>query len=409
VKTAGLPPRGTSPSAGAENRPSPTASGRPAQDAEPPAPPASVATVAPDGTLDPVGRVTLQTIADRLGVSRMTVSNAFSRPDQLSADLRAQILAVADELGYVGPHPAARALASGNAGNVGLLMSDSLTYAVTDHVAVALLAAIADELGPTGRAMTLLPTTREQPFVPARDVAMDGAIVHSCIPDSDSVRWLIRRGLPLVFVDQDPARGYSSVNIDDRGGARAAAEHLLQLGHRRIGIATTGFGGEFGVLDDPLTAAVAQVERERLRGWLEALTTEVVEPVAVRVLHTDPAQNGLEAGKVLFAQPHRPTAVLCYSDAVASGVLEAALAAGLDVPGDVSLVGFDDSPLARSMRPPLTTVRQDVAAKGRAAISALTDAIDVARSGRTKRPRRVLLPTELVIRESTAPPARPSR
>ena len=361
------------------------------------------------GRLEPVARVTLQTIADRLGVSRMTVSNAFSRPDQLSADLRAQVLAVADELGYVGPNPAARALASGNAGNVGLLMSDSLRYTVTDHVAVALLAAIADELGPTGRALTLLPTTKDQPFVPARDVAMDGALVHSCIPKSDSVQWLLRRGLPLVFVDQDPERGYGSVNIDDRGGARAAAEHLVQLGHRRIGIATTGFGGDVGILDDPLTAAVAQVERERIRGWLEALTAAGIEPVTVRVPHTDPAQNGHEAAELLLAQRPRPTAILCYSDAVASGVLRAAVSAGLEVPRELSIVGFDDSPLARELRPALTTVRQDVAAKGRAAINALTDAIDSERAGRTKRPRRVLLPTELVVRESTAAPPRARR
>jgi len=383
---------------------------RPAEPAEPTEPTEPSTTPAPrPGRLDPVARVTLQTIADRLGVSRMTVSNAFSRPDQLSADLRAQVLAVADELGYVGPHPAARALASGNAGNVGLLMSDSLSYAVTDHVAIALLAAIADELGPTGRALTLLPTTKDQPFVPARDVAMDGALVHSCIPKSDSVQWLLRRGLPLVFVDQDPERGYSSVNIDDRGGARAAAEHLVQLGHRRIGIATTGFGGDVGILDDPLTAAVAQVERERIRGWLEALTAAGIEPVTVRVPHTDPAQNGREAAEVLLAQRPRPTAILCYSDAVASGVLRTAVAAGLEVPRDLSLVGFDDSPLARELRPELTTVRQDVAAKGRAAIKALTEAIDAERAGRTKRPRRVLMPTELVVRETTAAPPRAKR
>src|SRR4051812_3955220 len=297
----------------------------------------------------------LQTIADRLGVSRMTVSNAFSKPDQLSADLRTQIMQVAEELGYVGPHPAARALASGNAGNVGLLMSDSLSYAVTDHVAVALLAAIADELGPTGRALTLLPTTKDQPFVPARDVAMDGALVHSCIPKSEAVQWLLRRGLPLVFVDQDPERGYGSVNIDDRGGARAAAEHLLHLGHRRIAIATTGFGGDFGFLEDPLTAGAAQVERERLRGWMEALTAAGLEPVAVRVPHTDPAENGREGGEMLFADRRRITAVLCFSDAVASGVVRAAVAAGFEVPRDVSIVGFDDSPIARELRPALTT------------------------------------------------------
>src|ERR1039458_4452240 len=87
-----------------------------------------------------MGRVTLQTIADHLGVSRMTVSNAFSRPDQLSATLRDRVLAVADELGYAGPDPTARALASGTAGTVGVLLSETLTYALTDEVAMAFLA-----------------------------------------------------------------------------------------------------------------------------------------------------------------------------------------------------------------------------------------------------------------------------
>jgi DNA-binding LacI/PurR family transcriptional regulator len=89
-----------------------------------------------------MGRVTLQTIADHVGVSRMTVCNAFSGPDQLSATLRGRVLAVADELGYVGPDPTARALASGTAGTVGLLLSETLTYALTDEVAIAFLAGI---------------------------------------------------------------------------------------------------------------------------------------------------------------------------------------------------------------------------------------------------------------------------
>ena len=147
----------------------------------------------------------------------------------------------------------------------------------------------------------------------------------------------------------------------------------------------------------------------RIRGWLEALTAAGVEPIAVRVPHTDPAQNGREAAELLLAQRPRPTAILCYSDAVASGVLRAAVSAGLEVPRELSIVGFDDSPLARELRPALTTVRQDVAAKGRAAINALTDAIEAERAGRTKRPRRVLLPTELVVRESTAAPPRARR
>jgi DNA-binding LacI/PurR family transcriptional regulator len=351
-----------------------------------------------------VGRVTLQTIADQLGVSRMTVSNAFSRPDQLSAELRARILGVAEQLGYVGPDPAARALASGTAGNVGLLLSDTLAFALRDHVATAFLSSIAEELAPTGRALTLLTSMTPEEIVPARDVAMDGAFVYSCIPDSASVKWLIRRGLPLVFVDQDPARGHPSVNIDDRGGAQAAARHLVELGHRRVAVVTTGFGGRFGQLDDPLTAAGAHTERERITGWLAGLDGSGVEPTVLRLPHGDPAATGEEAGNRLFAARRRPTAVLCFSDAVASGVLRAADAAGLSVPADVSVVGFDDSPLALELRPRLTTVHQDVTRKGRAAAAALTGAIEAARAGTTKRPRRIVLPTELVARESTAPP-----
>ncbi|MGH8893940.1 MAG: LacI family DNA-binding transcriptional regulator, partial [Actinomycetes bacterium] len=168
-----------------------------------------------------MGRVTLQTVADRVGVSRMTVSNAFSRPDQLSATLRDRILQAAEELGYVGPDPAARALARGTTGAVGVLLTESLHYAFTDEVATGFLGAVTEELAPTGLALTLLSSTSHDDVVPSRDVAMDGALVYSCDVESAAVSWLIRRRLPLVFVDQAPAPGIPSVNIDDRAGARA--------------------------------------------------------------------------------------------------------------------------------------------------------------------------------------------
>lgn len=133
-----------------------------------------------------MGRVTLQ-VADHVGVSRMTVSNAFSRPDQLSPSLRERILSVANELGYVGPDPTARAQASGAAGTVGLLLSDTPRYALTDEVAMAFLAAVAAELGPSGLALTLLSAAPQGDIAPARDVAFDGALVYSCNPDSTAV------------------------------------------------------------------------------------------------------------------------------------------------------------------------------------------------------------------------------
>ena len=351
-----------------------------------------------------MARVTLQTIADALGVSRMTVSNAFSRPDQLSAELRAQVLSVAEKLGYAGPNPAARALARGTVGNVGVLLSDTLTYALTDHVANAFLAAITEELAPTGRALTLLPNVDQPNFVPARDIAMDGAVVSSCSTDSDAVNWLIKREVPLVFVDADPKPGFPSVNVDDRGGAAAAARHLVDLGHQHIAIATNGDAGEFASLADAREPRASHNERERFDGWSSVLSEAGLDAPVFRRPHTDPVASGVEAGQYLLALSPRPTAILCFSDAVASGVLRAARDAGLSVPDDVSIVGFDDSPLARQLSPELTTVRQNLAAKGRAAVAALNAQIEHKDEPAAARPHeRVLLPTELVVRGSTAP------
>jgi DNA-binding LacI/PurR family transcriptional regulator len=339
--------------------------------------------------------VTLKTVAERVGVSAMTVSNAFSRPDQLSPQLRERILAVADELGYAGPDPAARSLARGTTGTVGILRNESAQYSFTDEYSTILLAAVAEELGRAGLALTLLPSVDAGPALPARDVAMDGAIVDACSPASAGLHWLRRRGLPLVQLDQRPEAGTATVNVDDRGGAAAAARHLLDLGHRRIALVTlhSDDDGQF------------HPARERLAGWFDALRPAGVEPVVLRA-----AEHSHEAGTAAVSGPltgpDRPTAVLAVSDSVAGGVLRAAEDVGLQVPRDLSVVGFDDVPLAVRLRPELTTVRQDIAGKGRAAAAALVEAIARQRAGRPPEAARVLLPAELVVRGSTArPPA----
>ncbi len=351
--------------------------------------------------------MTLQTIADRVGVSRMTVSNAFSRPDQLSAELRGRILTAAEELGYAGPDPSARALARGTTGAVGVLLTDSLRNAFTDEVATTFLGAIAEELRPTGLALTLLSASERPEMIPARDVPMDGALVYSCNTQSTAVDWLRRRKLPLVFVDQAPWPGVPSINIDDRSGARLAAQHLVDLGHRRIDIVTTSILGPNGIVDDPVSAADGHVVRQRMLGWLDALHAAGIEPTVFQEWHSDEGsgkESANEAAGILLDKPERPTAILCFSDVIAYGVVQAASARGLSVPDDLSVVGFDDNPLAQRMRPALTTVRQDVAAKGHAAAAALTAAIAQSRSGTTTQVHHVLLPTELVIRDSTAKP-----
>jgi DNA-binding LacI/PurR family transcriptional regulator len=360
-------------------------------------------------------RVTLQTIADRVGVSRMTVSNAFSRPDQLSATLREQILAAAEELGYAGPDPAARALARGSTGAIGVLLTDTLQYAFTDEIATGFLGAVASALAPTGLALTLLTSSPQQrEVIPARDVAIDGALVYSCDVNSAGTAWLRRRKLPIVLVDQIPEAGLPSVNIDDRGGARAGAEHLVQLGHRRIAILSSSANGPFGRLEHPVVAT-SQVTGQRLGGWLEVLTAAGITPTVLQQRPYDPSAE-IEATRELLAAPEPPTAILCFSDAMAANAIQTIQDAGLRVPEDISVVGYDDSPLAERLRPPLTTVRQNVVAKGQAAVAALVAEIERVAAGERKTPpasaapapAEVLLPTELVIRASTAPPPRTS-
>lgn len=349
-----------------------------------------------------MGRVTLQTVADKVGVSRMTVSNAFSRPDQLSGELRTRILAAAEDLGYVGPDPSARALARGTTGAVGVLLTESVGTAFEDEIATGFFGALAEQLAPTGMAVALLPSTGSAEKIPARDVPMDGALVYSCAGDTPALGWLLRRKLPLVFVDQPPTDGADSVLLDEAGGGRAAAQHVLDLGHHRVGLLTMAWGRPAGIVADQTTAGSGYVAVERVRGWLEALEPAGAEVVAVQ-MPVNSERDGYAGAMLLLESAERPTAILCFSDLMALGAVHAAQDLGLRVPDDVSVVGFDDSSLATRMRPSLTTMRQDLTAKGRAAASALTAAIERARTGETDGARHVVLPAELVVRRSTGP------
>lgn len=342
--------------------------------------------------------MTLQTIADRVGVSRMTVSNAFSNPTQLSEALRAKILAAADELGYAGPDPSGRALATGTSSAIGILLTDTLDEAFTDDVATTFLGAIAQSIEGRGLAMTLLTAGQDDDTtVPARDVALDGAMVYSCRPTSPGRDWLIRRKLPLVFVDQDPIDGVAAVNVDDRGGARAAGRHVAELGHTRVAVMTY-------VVPERSGAAGGQVygraERERLEGWREGLGD--VDPVVVDLAHAADDDDVRAAARDLLTSDEAPTAIMCFSDLMALQVIGVASELGVRVPDDLSVVGFDDARFARFTTPPLTTVRQDVAAKGAHAATLLLAAIDARRDGVAPPTDRITLPTELVVRASTA-------
>ena len=346
-----------------------------------------------------MGKVTLQSIADEVGVSRMTVSNAFSRPEKLSAELRERILAVADALGYVGPDPAARALARGRTGTVGLLITGRLSEQASDPVATEFLVSVADALSDHGLALTLITAGVGGETVPARDVPMDGALVYVCEPESTDLAWLRRRDLPLVTVDQEALPGHPSINVDDRAGARAAAQHLVDLGHRRVGLLNL-HPIQGGALDEtPTDAPWNPPASERDAGWRAALAGAGIDP-AVELAPFRPVTAAYDAARRLLERPDRPTGLLCFSDVYAAQAMRAAESLGLRVPQDVSVVGFDDSSLATAVHPTLTTVSQPVSDKGRLAVAALLDSMGATGPD----PARTVLPTSLVVRESTAPP-----
>ncbi len=273
-----------------------------------------------------------------------------------------------------------------------MLLTDALSYVFSDEVSTIFLGALVDTLAPTGLAVTLLTSNDRDDVLPARDVAVDGAIVYSCRPSSAARDWLVRRKIPLVYVDQEPVAGAPSVNVDDRGGARAAAEHVIELGHRDVGILTIASEG-------------AHPERQRMLGWHDALRDVDLEPTIAQT-SSNVEDDAIIAALTILAPDPRPTAILCFSDIAALGALRAAGQLGLEVPGDLSIVGFDDSPVARRAHPPLTTVRQDLVAKGRLAAVSLVSVMGLDGSRPSSRGRHHVLPTELVVRETTGPAPR---
>lgn len=345
-----------------------------------------------------MARVTLQTIAEHVGVSRMTVSNAFSRPDQLSADLRARILDAAQELGYSGPDPAARALASGRTGVVGMVLTNSPRDAFTDEVAVGFVRAVAGSLGDAGYSLVLLHSSSHDGVVPARDVAMDGAIIYSCTPRTKAVTALTERRLPIVTVEGAPVTGMPSISLDNSAGAYEAAQHLIELGHSDIAIVVPTVDADDEPPSESVMATASSTTAGRLDGWIRALTEAGITPriVGTPSLAIDEILKS-RIGRMLDAAP---TAVLAWSDLGALEVMEQARARGIRVPEDLSIVGFDDSPLAARVSPALTTVHQDIDAKGEAAAAAL-----LAMMRNDPMPASQVLTTRLVTRDSTRPPA----
>lgn len=350
-------------------------------------------------------RPSLRLIADHLGVTTTTVSNAYNRPDQLSPALRARVFEAAHALGYAGPDPIARSLARGRAGAIGVLYSASLPFAFSDRVAVESLRGIATATEAAGLGLLLVPGSpqpRRDPQAPLR-AAVDGFIVYSVAVDDPLLRATVDRHLPIVTIDMPGILDAPGVSIDDESAARAIANHILSLGHRRIGVLSlrmtpSGLGGlTSGALAEPATHPVA---RARLAGYANAARTAGLKWADVPVYETadSTVDEGRAGAALLLNLTPRPTAVIAMSDALALGALEVAGRLGIRVPEELSIVGFDDIPEASRSSPPLTTVHEPHLSKGLRAGELLVGLLDGEEASEP-----ATFPTHVAVRASTAP------
>ena len=339
-----------------------------------------------------------------LGVSPSTVSNAYNRPDQHSPALREQILKTAEAVGYAGPDPIARNLRSGRTGALGVVFSEPLPYPFNDPTAVAMLQGLAERAADEQFALMFVPGSADLPAHSnsIRGAAVDGFILHSLHDDDARLQLAIARPLPAVVIDSPRLTEVDFVGIDDRGAAVTAMEHLLALGHRSVAVLSfrlTGHG-HVGLVDESerrgTTAAVA---RERLAGCADAMAAAGLpwEEVLVEECASSSIEAGRQGTHELLDRATSATAIFAFSDLLALGARQAAHERGLDVPGDLSIVGFDD---CAGEPEGLTTIHQPEHEKGRIAAERLLGGL----TGSARQPELHILPTHLVVRATTAPP-----
>ncbi len=351
--------------------------------------------------------MTLTRIAKELGVSAMTVSNAYNHPNRLSEALRERIFETAGRLGYHGPDPVARSLRRQRTDVVGVLYSNPLSYAFDDPAAVSFLGGLSSATEGADLGLLLVPAggyvSAERHPRAAAQAAVDGFVVYSMSEEEPLLVVALDRGLPIVVVDQPFKEGVPFVGIDDEAAARTAAEHLLHLGHERFAVVSFALSPDVrdGIADPArLERAAFRVSRLRLRGYRAALEDAGLPWSKVPVYECPGSSKefGHRAAQVLFSG-HYPTAILALSDQLALGAIEWMTEQRISVPEDVSVVGFDDVSAAASADPPLTTVHQDHAEKG-----LLAGRMLVSQLRKEDGPSAGPLATSLVVRGSTSPP-----
>jgi len=327
-------------------------------------------------------------VAAEAGVSLGTVSNVLNRPERVSEATRHRVEDAMRRLGFV-RNDAARQLRAGKSHTLAYVMLDATNPFFTD-----VASGIDDAAEDAGLSLFLCNSDNRREreathLARLEEQRVQGILVTPVDPDDPGLLELARRGTPVVIVDRIPSRDrFCSVSVDDQLGGRLAVEHLVERGHERIAF----IGG-------PLS--IGQV-RDRLAGAREAWAEAGRDPDALVVLETEAltVAEGLSAGERLegITGVRRPTAAFCANDLLALGLLQQSLATGLQVPGDLAIVGYDDIDFAAAAAVPLTSVRQPRQELGRRATQlALAETED----GHLH--QRVIFEPELIARASTRP------
>jgi DNA-binding LacI/PurR family transcriptional regulator len=351
-------------------------------------------------------------LAAELKVSRTTISNAYNRPDQLSADLRDRVLATAKQMGYPGPDPVARSLRTRRAGAIGLMITEPLSYSFSDPAALDFVAGLAESCEEAGQGLLLVAAGPNRSVsdgtAAVLSAGVDGFVVYSASDDDPYLPVVQQRTLPLVVVDQPKdVMGASRVCIDDRAAMRAIAEYVIGLGHREIGLLTMRLGRDWphgersAALVDPAREQTPHfhVQSERVRGVRDAMAAAGLDPASLTVVESSEhlsTSGGVAAEVALEANP-RVTALMCTADVLALSAMDQLRSRGIYVPGQMTVTGFDGIPDALSRG--LTTVRQPSVEKGLRAGRLLHV------PPRSGLPVVEVLDTELIRGRTSGPPA----
>lgn len=341
-----------------------------------------------DGRGGPARRPTLEDVAAAAGVSRALVSIVVRGAPGASASTRERVLAVAAELGYR-PDARARLLAQGWSRLLGV------TVAMDDPFHAAVVAGIYDAADGAGYEVVLSAITERRSERRAVETLLDyrcAAVV--LLGAQGRGGWLpaLAERLPVVSVGQPAGRArVDVVRTADEDGGGQAVEHLVGLGHRRI--AHVDGGRAAGSAD-------------RRRGYRSAMRRHGLADLAMVVPGGGDESAGHGAWAEMQAVAEPPTAVFCYSDRTAVGLLEAAHRAGVAVPAELSIVGYDDTPLARRWPVDLTSVAQDTAGLAALAVRRAVTGAEAGARGAERGVGEIVLPPRLVARRSTGPPPR---